>query len=223
MQRPPSSMRWRTSPSAGHSARSGSATSRTSCCRIVAQDDLKARLRRARRARPRLSERRPHHRHHLLPRPRLLRPRHRALDPHRRADLRALRRFVPPGGHRRAEDQDLRLHQRMRPSPCRPYRHPRTGAQRRGVLPDHARRLGGRARLHRRDRRQGLFQRRSGGCGRDAGRHLHRQARERERTVLGNVSQARPGALQGGALWRCLKPSRAPSTSAIPLPLMPNF
>ena len=35
-------MRWPTSPSAGRSARSGSATSRTSCCRTWRSDDLKA-------------------------------------------------------------------------------------------------------------------------------------------------------------------------------------
>ena len=30
----------------------------------------------------------------------------------------------PAGRHRRAEDQDLRLHQRLRPPPRRPHRHP---------------------------------------------------------------------------------------------------
>ena len=93
---------------------------------------------------------RPRHRHHRLPGPRLLRLANARSIPiaqriaERFADLdRAAR-------HRRAEDQDLRLHQRLRPSPCRPHRHPRRRQEGRGVLPDHARRLGDRDRLARR-------------------------------------------------------------------------
>ena len=46
---------------------------------------------------------------------------------------------------RRAEDQDFRLHQRLRPSPCRPHRHARRREEGRGALPDHPRRLRRRA------------------------------------------------------------------------------
>ena len=69
---------------------------------------------------------------------------------------RALRLARAPARHRRAEDQDLRLHQCLRPSPCRPYRHSRRREEGRGALPDHARRLGRRAHLDRRDHRPRL-------------------------------------------------------------------
>jgi sulfite reductase (NADPH) hemoprotein beta-component len=48
-----------------------------------------------------------------------------ALDPGRPADQQPLRRPRPPTPDRRVEDQDLGLHQCLRPSPCRPYRRPR--------------------------------------------------------------------------------------------------
>ena len=41
---------------------------------------------------------------------------------------------------RPAAHQHLRLHQCLRPSPCRPYRHSRRREERRGILPDHHRR-----------------------------------------------------------------------------------
>ena len=41
---------------------------------------------------------------------------------------------------RPAAHQHLRLHQCLRPSPCRPYRHSRRREERRGGLPDHHRR-----------------------------------------------------------------------------------
>ena len=41
---------------------------------------------------------------------------------------------------RPAAHQHLRLHQCLRPSPCRPYRHSRRREERRGILPDHDRR-----------------------------------------------------------------------------------
>ncbi len=53
------------------------------------------------------------------------------------------RRFAEPrraAQHRPAAHQHLGLHQRLRPSPRRPHRHPRRREERRGVLPDHARR-----------------------------------------------------------------------------------
>ena len=95
-------------------------------------------LARARRHRARDAEHRPRHRHHRLPGARLLQPRQRALDPGRAGDL--TRRFADPERARdlgRAADQDLGLHQRLRPPPRRPHRHPRRREERRGVLPDH--------------------------------------------------------------------------------------
>ena len=71
---------------------------------------------------------------------------------------------------------------------------------------------GDETRLDRRDHRQGLFDRRGRRRGGDAGRHLHREARERRRAVPRNLSPARAGAVQGGALWRCLKLSRGRSS-----------
>ena len=42
--------------------------------------------------------------------------------------------------HRPPAHQHFRLHQCLRPPPCRPHRHSRRREERRGVLPDHARR-----------------------------------------------------------------------------------
>ena len=50
---------------------------------------------------------------------------------------------------RPAAHQHLRLHQCLRPSPCRPHRHSRRREERRGILPDHDRRP------RRRERRDG--------------------------------------------------------------------
>ncbi len=49
----------------------------------------------------------------------------------------ALRRAEAGARDRPAEDQDLGLHQRLRASPCRPYRHPRPRPRGGGELPDH--------------------------------------------------------------------------------------
>ena len=57
---------------------------------------------------------------------------------------RALRRPRLPARHRRARPQHLRLHERLRPSPRRPHRHPRRRQAGRGVLPDLDRRRAGR-------------------------------------------------------------------------------
>ena len=59
--------------------------------------------------------------------------------------------------NRRAQDQDLGLHQRLRPSPCRRHRHPRRREEGRGVLPADAGRLWRRADVDRGDHRQGLL------------------------------------------------------------------
>ena len=78
---------------------------------------------------------------------------------------------------RRPQDQDLRLHQRLRPPPRRPHRHPGRREARRGALPAPARRLrrrGRGARLHHRPR---LRPRRHRRRRREGGRHLPRAAR----------------------------------------------
>ena len=54
---------------------------------------------------------------------------------------RALRRSRLPVRHRSDRDQDVRLHERLRPSPRRPHRHSRRRQARQGVVPDHDRRL----------------------------------------------------------------------------------
>ena len=79
-----------------------------------------------------------------------------------------------PGRDRRAQDQDLRLHQRLRPPPRRPHRHPRRREARRGALPAPARRLRRRGRGARRHHRPRLRPRRHRRCGREGGRHLSR-------------------------------------------------
>ena len=93
---------------------------------------------------PRHAECRPHHRHLWLPRPRLLRAGHCALDPDRAGDRRRISPIREAEGDRRVQHQDLRLHQRLRPSSCRQYRHSGAGEEGRGILPDHHRRRSGR-------------------------------------------------------------------------------
>ena len=71
--------------------------------------------------------------------------------------LEALRLVGKAARDRRAEAEDFGLHQRLRPSSCRPYRHPRRGKEGRGTLSDHARRLWRREHLARRNRRPRLW------------------------------------------------------------------
>ena len=130
------------------------------------------RLRPARVRRPGDAQRRADQRHHRLPRPRLLRAGDRALDSRRPAPSRALRRRRARARDRAAEDQDFRLHQRLRPSSRRPHRHSRPRARRRRDLPDHARRLGRRDRVDRPDHRPRLQFGDRGRRGRDDRRHL---------------------------------------------------
>ena len=99
----------------------------------------------------RVAQCRPDHRHHRLPGPGLLRPGQCPLHPHRPEHRQEVRRPRPPARYRRTQDQDFRLHQCLRPSPCRPYRHPGRGQEGRGILPAPAGRLGRRRRQHRRD------------------------------------------------------------------------
>jgi sulfite reductase (NADPH) hemoprotein beta-component len=97
----------------------------------VRKADLPAVYKRAARSRAGDRQYRPRLRHHRLPRHGLLRARHGAVDPGRPGNLDAFRRTEAGTRDRPAEDQDLRLHQCLRPPPCRPYRHsrPRQGGQ----------------------------------------------------------------------------------------------
>ena len=115
----------------------------------VKRDDLFAVWKALEASGPRHRQSRACRRHHRLPRPRLLHAGDGALDPDRAGDLAHVRRSRAAAGDRPAQDQHLRLHQCLRPSPCRPYRHSRPRQEGRGVLPDHARRLVERERLDR--------------------------------------------------------------------------
>ena len=88
------------------------------------------------------AEHRHAHRHDLLPGARFLQPGQCRLDRHRQADPRALQRFRLPLRPRPHRDQDVRLHECLRPPPRRPHRHPRRRQARRGVVPDHPRWFG---------------------------------------------------------------------------------
>ena len=91
----------------------------------VKLDDVPAVYAGAGGGRPGHAEHRPDQRHHRLPGPGLLRAGQRPGDPHRPGHRPAVRRPGPGRDDRRAEDQDQRLHQRLRPPPRRPHRHPR--------------------------------------------------------------------------------------------------
>jgi sulfite reductase (NADPH) hemoprotein beta-component len=80
---------------------------------------------------------RTHHRHSELPRPRLLRLGHRPRHPGGAGSGAPFRRSAKAEGDRRHQHQDFRLHQRLRPSSCRQYRHPGAGEKGRRILPDH--------------------------------------------------------------------------------------
>ena len=104
-------------------------------------------------------------------------------------------------GDRPAEDQDLRLHQRLRPSSRRPHRHSRPRARGRGDLSDHARRLGRRDGVDRPDHRAGLQLRERRRRRRDDRRDLYEPAaRRRARISFIDLSPRRHGAVQGSAL-----------------------
>ncbi len=95
------------------------------------------------------------------------------LDPDRAGNRAQVRGTGAPGGNRRSQDQDFRLHQCLRPPPCRPYRHSRRREEGWRTLPDHARRRRHRERLGRQDHRTRLRGGRSAERHRDAGRYLH--------------------------------------------------
>ncbi len=103
--------------------------------------------------------------------------------------------------------QDLGLHQCLRPSPCRPYRHPRRRQEGRGILPDHARRQ------RRRERRIGeiigpaFSAERWSTRSRRSSTSISTSASEGER-FLDAYRRLGPGALQGDALCRSLRSGR---------------
>ena len=73
-----------------------------------------------------------------LPRHGLLRAGHGPVDPDRAGDRHPFRRAQARARDRRHEDQDLGLHQCLRPPPRGPYRHPRARSRGRRELPGHA-------------------------------------------------------------------------------------
>ena len=101
---------------------------------------------------------------------------------------------------RSAENQDFRLHQRLRPSSRRPHRHSRPRARRRGDLSDHARRLRRRKCGDRPDHRPRL---QLGECrrrDRNHRRHLYGPQARRDGDLPRRLPPRRHGAVQGGAL-----------------------
>ena len=63
--------------------------------------------------------------HHQLSGRGFLRAREREVHSGRRGNPAPLRRSRSSARHRRARSQHLRLHERLRPPPCGPHRHPR--------------------------------------------------------------------------------------------------
>ena len=97
-------------------------------------------------------------------------------------------RFADAGAaarYRRTQAQDFRLHQRLRPSPCRPYRHSRRRKERRRALPGHTGRFGRREHIGRRDHRPRLRPGRDHRRNREDRRNL---SRPRAPTVPKNFS-----------------------------------
>ena len=114
----------RTSPTAIPSAKSGWRTNRTSCCRTSASTKCR-RSGGAGRGWSGGREHRPHHRHNRLSGSRLLRPGQCPLHSDRPDDQQTFRGSSVADRDRRTAHQYIRLHQRLRPSPCRAHRHPR--------------------------------------------------------------------------------------------------
>ncbi len=98
------------------------------------------------------------------------------------------------------QDQDLRLHQCLRPSPCRPHRHPRARPGGGGELPDHARRRRHRDGGDRRAGGAGVCLRRDRACGGAADRGLSRPAAGAGRELPCDLSSPRRRTVQGRAL-----------------------
>jgi sulfite reductase (NADPH) hemoprotein beta-component len=98
------------------------------------------------------------------------------------------------------EAQDLRLHQRLRPPPRGPYRHPRRRQEGPGKLPAPVRRQRGRGHLAREDHRPRFHRGRRGRRHRKGHRSLSRQQAGRG-ALPRHLSPYRHGPVQGGHLW----------------------
>ena len=103
----------------------------------VAKRDLPALVEGARRAWTGDAERQPGFGHHRLSGAGLLLAREHAFDSDRAGTDAPLCQSRYGRTDRPPAHQHLRLHQRLRPSPRRPYRHSRGREERRGILPDH--------------------------------------------------------------------------------------
>ena len=115
-------------------------------------------------------------RHHRLPGPRLLLAGQCARDSGGAGDHPPLRQSRDRQPDRPAAHQHFRLHQRLRPPPCRPHRHPRRREERRGVLSGDDRRPRRRRRGGRHADRPGRALRQGRGRGRGYRRSLSRFA-----------------------------------------------
>ena len=124
----------------------------------------------------------------------------RPVDPDRAGDRDPVRGAEAGARRGPAQDQDLGLHQRLRPPPRGPYRHPRARSRGRGELPDHARRRRHRGRGPRRTRRPRLLGRRDRAGRGTAGRRLSGEPRGPGRDIPSGLPPAGARALQGGAL-----------------------
>ena len=154
------------------------------------------------------------------PGPRLLQPRQCALDPGRAGADAALPRSCAGAHHRAPAHQHFRLHQCLRPPPCRPHRHPRRREERRGVLPDHARRPRRRGRPARHAARPGGALRRGRRRRRGRGRGLCRAARAPRGTVHRHRQADRRRAIQGTCLCHSLSQAGSSKTSSCASPTM---
>ena len=138
-------------------------------------------VRHSRRARAGHRQLRSAGRHDLLPGAGLLQSRQCPLDPYRQGDRQALRGSEAAGADRPAAAQHVGLHQRLRPSPFRQYRHSRRRQERHRALPDLARRQPQGRRRDRHHHRPGLPRRGGAASDRHHHRHLSRQAQRRRR------------------------------------------
>ena len=118
-------MRWRISPTRYSFGEIRTTHEQNLVLADVAEERRLRGLAATRRARTRHPQHRPAHRPDLLPGPGFLLARQCRLDRRGAGDLRSLRGPRLPARHRRNQDQDVRLHERLRPSQRRPHRHPR--------------------------------------------------------------------------------------------------
>ena len=135
------------------------------------------------------------------------------------------RRFCQPRhrqSDRPAAHQYLRLHQCLRPSPCRPYRHSRRREERRGILSDHDWRPRRRERRGRHlDRSRGAL-RRSRRRDRGHCRGLSGAARPSRRTLRRYGEAPRRRTIQGARLCHSLSRAKLPPISSSTSPTALN-